>query len=526
MSWQTFLYILPYLFSTLVTAGVGLYAWRYRSIHLVFPFLYIVALELVWTVGYVFQLISATLPGKLMWNDVQFLGAVFTPMAYFYFSMEYSRHRRHGQRKALLAVLLLGTVLLLLIWTDQFHHLFRSDPHVVPADLFSALEFIDGPLFWLYPFFAYTLLLFATFMLLQDLVTAPQLYRAQIGTMLLGCMIPWATAVITMFKIVPVNLHDATPLAFGLSNLVIAWALFHYRLFDVAPVARDVLIENLADGIVVLDEQMRMVDYNPAAKRILNTSILKWTNRSLVQNYPFLLQLISSYRGREAPKDEVTIRVDNEPRRFEITATPLLDSFRAPRGWLFTFRDITEWKHIEEQLRDLAVTDPLTGLMNRRRFFELAEEEYHRAQREQRPLSLIMFDVDEFKQVNDRFGHQIGDQVLRGLVQQVRKSLRDSDIMARYGGEEFVILLPHMGIQQAGQIAERICRSLCQERLEAGPDQVRISISMGVSDLGGLVPDDQTLDRLLDNADQALYHAKKTGRNRVCVWTGEPFSVG
>ncbi|HMQ30846.1 MAG TPA: diguanylate cyclase [Chloroflexaceae bacterium] len=169
--------------------------------------------------------------------------------------------------------------------------------------------------------------------------------------------------------------------------------------------------------------------------------------------------------------------------------------------------------HLFARVRELATTDALTGVANRRHFFELARLEVERAARYARPLSLLMLDADHFKQVNDRYGHVAGDEVLRAIAARCRASLREVDLIGRYGGEEFLALLPETAGTQALQVAERLREVVADEPVltSAGPVQVRISL--GVASLPGGAA--ATVEELLDQADRALYAAKAAGRNMV-----------
>lgn len=175
----------------------------------------------------------------------------------------------------------------------------------------------------------------------------------------------------------------------------------------------------------------------------------------------------------------------------------------------------------EEIYRQLSITDPLTGIFNRRHFYQLAISELQRTCRYGHPLAVIMIDVDHFKQVNDIHGHAVGDQVLQALSTSVRQSLRAVDIFARYGGEEFIILLPEANLQAVGLTAEKLRRKIADQALRLDQSQVKITVSLGASAFEPAVqpvsPTPETLDHLIKLADQALYEAKRAGRNQVVV---------
>jgi diguanylate cyclase (GGDEF)-like protein/PAS domain S-box-containing protein len=179
---------------------------------------------------------------------------------------------------------------------------------------------------------------------------------------------------------------------------------------------------------------------------------------------------------------------------------------------LSTIIDITERKAMENALRQIATTDSLTGMASRSHFMGYAETELARARRHGRPLSMVMLDVDHFKQINDHHGHAMGDAVLRVLTRTCRALVRQQDLVGRLGGEEFGILMPDTDSEHALALAERLRSAIAALRL-ATPhgDTVAVTASFGIS----ILLADDTLDRLLARADAGLYLSKHAGRNRV-----------
>ena len=170
----------------------------------------------------------------------------------------------------------------------------------------------------------------------------------------------------------------------------------------------------------------------------------------------------------------------------------------------------------EEAAQKLALTDPLTGAFNRRTFLELAEKEIARTRRARGSLSLIMLDLDHFKQMNDRNGHLAGDEVLKGVVAITLTCLRKEDFLVRYGGEEFCILLPSVAIDRAAVMAERIREAVEQARFSFKGRALSVTISIGVTTLS--MEGNENVDTVVNRADEALYAAKKAGRNRVVAF--------
>ena len=179
---------------------------------------------------------------------------------------------------------------------------------------------------------------------------------------------------------------------------------------------------------------------------------------------------------------------------------------------MVAINDISARKKMEEELQRLATTDTLTGILNRRQFFILAEQEVERSRRYDRTLALLLYDIDHFKQVNDTFGHQAGDIVLQELAKLVHEQLRRNDIEGRVGGEEFAVLLPETTISEAVVLAERIRGIIESFAINIGETSLHITASFGVT---AVKENDVALDSIYKRADSALYEAKNAGRNRV-----------
>ncbi|MFN3421157.1 MAG: diguanylate cyclase [Armatimonadota bacterium] len=175
-------------------------------------------------------------------------------------------------------------------------------------------------------------------------------------------------------------------------------------------------------------------------------------------------------------------------------------------------------------LENLSITDELTGIANRRHFEWRLSEEIERARRYQYPISALMLDLDHFKQVNDTYGHPIGDIVLKEIAQRLRRVLRRTDFLARYGGEEFVILAPQTPADRALILAERLRQIIAESPIPVSSDlQLHITVSIGVA----VFPEHaQNGNELVRAADEALYKAKQTGRNKVCLFEPEPVEGG
>ncbi|MFP4138813.1 MAG: diguanylate cyclase [Halomonas sp.] len=204
---------------------------------------------------------------------------------------------------------------------------------------------------------------------------------------------------------------------------------------------------------------------------------------------------------------------DGSIRWLECRSTPRRE---ADGGILWTgiLLDITQRKQAEERINAMAITDGLTGITNRQAFGRLLEKEMARAHRYGSPLSLIMYDLDHFKHINDHFGHNAGDDVLKALTGLVNRTLRDSDLHGRWGGEEFMVLLPETDLEAAGKVAEKLRQAIAHHRFKGIGG---VTASFGVAQLSPGENDRSLVHRV----DEALYRAKALGRNRVESWVAD-----
>jgi len=286
------------------------------------------------------------------------------------------------------------------------------------------------------------------------------------------------------------------------------------------------IVDSMADGVVVVEQTGQLVLLNPAAEHILGPGANDqqvFENRHTFglfkpdKQTPFLLDdlpISRALRG-EIVDAEIFMRDPRKPNPIwlSISARPLKDDTGVPKGAVAVFRDITHKKHSEEELLQYATFDSLTGLYNRRYLLTRLASAINASKRYRHPLSICMCDLDNFKLINDIYGHQTGDEVLRSFGMVIKEELRTPDIAGRYGGDEFCLVMPDTAAIHAQVCVERIRERFKKIlfRTESG-DDFSISATFGITELND---NDMSGEELVEAADQALYQAKKSGGNRV-----------
>jgi diguanylate cyclase (GGDEF)-like protein len=234
----------------------------------------------------------------------------------------------------------------------------------------------------------------------------------------------------------------------------------------------------------------------------------------ILNREPKLLEIFESKVNRD-----FSLVIDGEERFFEIDVVPLGDNHDGNTRMLKSIRDVTEERKIQEKLKLLATTDSLSGLYNRAEFMNLAKREFARAKRNNEELSLLIMDLDNFKVINDTFGHAAGDEMIREMGNIIRTGFRKTDIAGRIGGEEFAVVLKNASLEEAKKIAEQFRETVSRRKVIYGKQEIGYTVSIGVAAIGSNNDDINNIEDILKMADDALYKAKAKGRN--CVVTLE-----
>jgi diguanylate cyclase (GGDEF)-like protein len=529
----------PVLLTCTVIAGVLLLArWVKRQRY--FPgresFILMHLGSIWWMCAAALEMAAQGASCKVFWASMAWPGILAVPTFWALFLWQYVNSESQPLSGRLVLALGLAPLLFwLLALSNPWHGLFYA---VGTAPLSSEpgapIRYMHGPLFYAAAAYVYVCMVFTVALVLRAAMTSQGVHRRHYLAFVLVTCLPWAANISYVVFGWMLFGFDPTPFSFALTLVAFAWLIVGVRLFDLLPVARHLLLEELPDPVLVVDSQWRVIEANPAALKLAGLRS-GWQGRALA-DWPVLGRDLQAQLAQPREDEAEQLTLTSAARYFEVRIRPIQrETHRGPLvlGQMLYLRDVTlrhlsELKLAEalalseerlrtisslhEQLQEQALCDPLTGLYNRRYLDEFFSREVARAQREQEPIALALIDLDHFKRLNDEHGHLEGDDVLKGVAQHLLENLRTSDAVFRIGGEEFLLILPGVDAAEARARLQTICRTLAEQPLptRSGARYVTLSAGLALWPYQGI-----ELDRLLQIADRELYRAKGEGRNRV-----------
>ena len=354
MDWQYLLYIVPLLIAAAVSVGLAIYAWLRRTATAALPFAILMLGVGIWSFGYAMEIASASLTIKLFWAKFQYFGVVVIPVSWLAVSVEYTGQGQWLTRRNLALLSIVPLAMVILVWTNELHGLVWAEVTLEPTDAVTLLALTYGSAFWAHSAYAYALLAVGTILIARSFYLAPPAFRAQSRVILVGAIIPWLCNLFGLLSRggqLPYVALDPTPFGFTATGILVAWGLLRFRLFDVVPVARDLIVENMGDAVIVLNAQNRVVDLNRAATDLLHLKDAEAIGQPACVALAGVPALAERCLEPGSGQNEVVVPVGDKVRIFDLNIRPLQDSRGRATGCLAVLHDVTERKEAEAAQR-------------------------------------------------------------------------------------------------------------------------------------------------------------------------------
>ncbi len=340
--------ILPVLVASLIAIYLLAYTWQRRAMRGARPLLPLLLGVVIWLVGSTIEGLFFDYNSRLFWSNVQYIGIVIVPTAWLVFSLYFTDRATTltGRNLALLSIMPLVT--LVLVWTSPWQQFFRISLALNTSEAYPIWEWEPGPGFWLHTIYSYLLLISGVIILGQAYRRSARLHRRQIGVMLLGATAPWLANI--FFVVFRVSTIDYTPIAFLVTGTAVAWGIFKVGLVEITPIIRKRVIDEMQEGMLVLDEQNRILEANPAVLRMMDVQgdVLGKPIAEVMSRWP---ELPVQFQSTEYAQAEISLPMQGqETRYFQISLSPLHNRKGQQTGQLIMAHEISQQKQTEISL--------------------------------------------------------------------------------------------------------------------------------------------------------------------------------
>lgn len=338
MNFQYTPYILPLLAAASVSIFVAVYAWRHRTAAGAMALCLMAIAIAEWSLGYSLEISSTDLDTMYIWGVTEYLGIAFAPYAWLIFSLDFSGYRRLLTPRFLFLTALLPAITTLVAWTTKWHGLLWAEFHIIQQAGFSALETTKGIWFFVHTAYSYALIVIGTILLIRLLWQRQGMYRGQAGSMLIAVLTPWVGNILFLTGNSPIPFLDITPFAFTITVAALAWAVFGFHLVDIAPIARDIVIDSLQEGVIVLDVNGRVVDINLSAARIFGVQISQVLGTSASEMFTPWSALVARLREKTDWVEEFSSGSGQAERRYEAAISNITNPYGQTGGRVMIVR--------------------------------------------------------------------------------------------------------------------------------------------------------------------------------------------
>lgn len=514
MGWK-FLQSFLLMSSIFIMLFVAFYAFKHRNMKTSLILFFMMISALIWTVGDYFEIQSNDVTYMIFWRNFQQIGAFTLPVLSLLLSIQITQ-RKHLYTFAWFS-LGVAVASVLLIYTNELHYFMRLGYEVLESDTFGNVLVVKSTLLGL-------ILVSYNFMLPIIAIISLSIHYQRVSTisksLILIFIIAFAWTVLSAFLKVSllsgIGLHVSISVLYIPTVILIFYGLFRYNFFTIAPIAREKIFDISTQGVIVSDELGAVVDYNSYAYDLFShlEHPLELRKATLIDILGRVEILEIKYLDNAEIHRDVRIFNKGEEMFFLMKSYPIASKKKGLMGHICIFTNQTLQKLQADDLVYRATYDYLSKVLNRISF----EKEYEKNSRPNRAIACMVIDIDNFKKINDQYGHRFGDEVIIRLAKLLQVELLPNNIVGRIGGEEFGIVLFDVTKEEASEVAEELRTKIELMNIDFEDVTIHFTVSIGVSHNEQV---QRNYYQMMKEADIAMYHAKQTTRNAVVMYQAD-----
>lgn len=453
----------------------------------------------IWTIASGVELMAHSFEIKLLARNVTQVMMALVAISTYWFVVQYASYKNRIFRLLRQILNFLTLIYTFVLFTDQRHHLLRTEAKLVSADGWDELVIKSTLLGTISVLYRFVIFGFATILLFAFFVKTYKNMKKQVIMISTGFVLALVLLLLKQYWLIDLGIHVPMSVILILPYLLIGIGIFRYDFLTVTPFAKEWIINSLEDGILMVSNDGFIVEKNNAAEEILRV------HHDQIDYGCFEERL----KGVQDFIEEVEIEMNMDYKYYQVKGHHLFTDNNQKRGSVVVIKDITIQKKQEKALIHKADYDGLTHVLNK----QAIEKEYVFLKKG--PISMLVIDIDHFKQVNDTHGHQVGDEVLVGIVSAMKQSVRKQDLLGRIGGDEFCIVMTACDKELCLKVSERILEMIRKQQYNTGVQLDPVTVSIG--GLSNIELRSLGFEKMFAKADEALYEAKEKGRNQAVI---------
>ena len=489
------------IFSVIVTIFLAVYTMTKCESKKKYSFVVLTLPVILLLLGHLFEIRSISLGQALHAKILIYFGVAFCPPLLFMFAADYCDIKL--DKAAVSFMLLFSSAIVVLVWTNESHGLIYSSLWLGQGYFTAHLGREPGRLHFMVYAYVHICLALLMLVVIGKHIKLRKLANPSVMRIMIGSVVCIAANMVYYFDPGGFGIHYPVFAVF-IFIVLSAVNIFKYDMFDMEPRASELAINCMKEIFILVDENENFISANESAYNRFDglKNLSKYSPLRNAENLPVELVNVCGV------KDNVAFTM-GDLRHYEARISKVLAKHRNILGYIILVTDITESVILTKKLEEIAYTDALTGIFNRRSFLQQAELRFA-----EENAYILLLDLDFFKKVNDSYGHQTGDKVLRCAADRIKAVIHSNDVFGRYGGEEFILFASGLNDNTIAAYAERIRAAIANDAMVFDELEIKITVSVGAS----CAKNYSSLENAIKQADDALYKAKEAGRNRVVLF--------